>query len=166
MLFRPQADSNNEVTGEGLEYGDTKNDASRRTVDYDEDTGEILSVLQEKYPELNRNDNLVFLREDGSAIRPDYITKAFRKIGDKLGFANTRFHDLRHTHVTWLLQAGVNPKIVQERLGHASITTTLKIYSHVIPSMQKDAVKKLKISLKKEEWRQNGGKTKNPPINN
>lgn len=144
------AEAVSEINGEGLEYGDTKNDASKRTVDYDEDTGEILSALQEKYPELNKNDNLVFLHEDGLPIRPDYITKAFRKIGDKLGFANTRFHDLRHTHATWLLQAGVNPKIVQERLGHASITTTLKIYSHVIPSMQKDAVKKLKRYQNKE----------------
>ena len=122
------AEAVDEVSGDGLEYGDTKNGASRRTVDYDEDTGGILSALQEKYPELNKNDNLVFLHEDGSPIRPDYITKLFRKIANKQGLTNTRFHDLRHTHATWLLHAGVNPKIVQERLGHASIITTLKIY--------------------------------------
>jgi integrase len=51
---------------------------------------------------------------------------------------------LRHTHATKLLQAGVHPKIVQERLGHKKIETTLNIYSLVIPSMQKIAIKKLK----------------------
>ncbi|MTI59912.1 MAG: site-specific integrase [Firmicutes bacterium] len=154
-----------EITGEGLEYGDTKNDASKRTVDYDEDVAETIRTLQKKYLKNYKIDKLVFLHEDGSEIRPDYITKLFRKIADKQELYNTRFHDLRHTHATWLLQAGVNPKVVQERLGHASITTTLKIYSHVIPSMQKDAVKKLKKSIKKEEWRQNGDKIKNLPVN-
>ncbi|MFW6265036.1 MAG: tyrosine-type recombinase/integrase [Bacillota bacterium] len=155
-----------EIPDEGLVYGDTKNEASIRPVDFDEDVGEVLQNLKKKYLKNYGIDNLLFLDEDGSAIRPDYITKLFRKIADKLELFNTRLHDLRHTHATWLLQAGVNPKIVQERLGHASITTTLKIYSHVIPSMQKDAVKKLKKSLKKESWRQDGDKIKNLPVKN
>ncbi|WP_238524818.1 tyrosine-type recombinase/integrase [Halanaerobium hydrogeniformans] len=77
-------------------------------------------------------------------MRPDYVTSKFRKYADSAGFNNTRFHDLRHTHATWLLQEGVHPKIVQERLGHSKISTTLDLYSHVIPSMQKNAVQKLK----------------------
>ena len=64
----------------------------------------------------------------------------------KIGLNKTRFHDLRHTHASWLLQLGENPKVVQERLGHHDVSITLDIYSHVIPSMQKDAVKKLKKS--------------------
>jgi integrase len=155
-----------EITGEGLKYGDTKNDSSIRPVDLDEDTIEVLRTHQKKYFKYYGNNKIVFIDNNGAAIRPDYITKLFRKIADKLGLEKTRFHNLRHTHATWLLQAGVNPKIVQERLGHASITTTLKIYSHVIPSMQKDAIKKLKKSLKKEEWRQNGDKIKNLPVKN
>jgi integrase len=54
-----------------------------------------------------------------------------------------RFHDLRHTAATLLLVEGVHPKIVQERLGHSKITTTLDIYSHVLPGMQKEAAGKL-----------------------
>lgn len=50
-----------------------------------------------------------------------------------------RFHDLRHTAATLLLQAGVHPKIVSERLDHASVTITLDTYSHVLPDMQQDA---------------------------
>lgn len=50
--------------------------------------------------------------------------------------ARIRFHDLRHTHATLALQAGVHPKVVQERLGHSDISITLQTYSHVLPGMQ------------------------------
>ena len=53
-----------------------------------------------------------------------------------------RFHDLRHTHATLLLQAGTNPKVVSERLGHSTVSITLDTYSHVIPSLQEDAAKR------------------------
>ena len=50
-----------------------------------------------------------------------------------------RLHDLRHTHATLALQAGVHPKVVQERLGHASVKVTLDTYSHVLPPMHQEA---------------------------
>jgi integrase len=53
---------------------------------------------------------------------------------------NTRFHDLRHTCATLLLTKEVHPKVVQEMLGHSSITITLDTYSHVLPNMQEKAV--------------------------
>jgi integrase len=59
-----------------------------------------------------------------------------------------RFHDLRHSHATHLLAAGVHPKIAQERLGHASIAVTMDIYSHAMPNMQADAVAKLDAALR------------------
>jgi len=54
-----------------------------------------------------------------------------------------RFHDLRHSAATILLVVGVHPKVVQERLGHSSIAMTLDVYSHVIPSMQREAANKI-----------------------
>ena len=54
-----------------------------------------------------------------------------------------RFHDLRHTCATLLLQAEVHPKVVQEMLGHSSIAITLDIYSHVVPGMQDEAARRL-----------------------
>ena len=51
-----------------------------------------------------------------------------------------RFHDLRHTHATQLLRAGVNAKVVSERLGHANVSITLNTYAHVLPDMQQSAV--------------------------
>lgn len=66
-----------------------------------------------------------------------------------------RFHDLRHTHATWLLSNGVNVKVVSERLGHSNIRITLDIYAHVIKTMQTTAVEKLdNIYLGKESIKQ------------
>ncbi len=124
----------------------------------------IIKNLQKKYFQPLQNDQPIFLHENGSQIRPDYITRLFRKIADNLRFGNTRFHDLHHTHTTWMPQANVNPKVIQERLGLAAITITRKIYSHVVPSMQKDAVSKLML-LRNQEFRlQNGDKITNLPI--
>jgi integrase len=56
---------------------------------------------------------------------------------------NIRFHDLRHTFATLMLQNGEHPKVVQEMLGHATIAITMDTYSHVLPNMQRDAVARL-----------------------
>jgi integrase len=60
-----------------------------------------------------------------------------------------RIHDLRHTHATLLLAAGMHPKIVSERLGHAEIATTMNTYSHILPSMQRQAAEVMDITLGK-----------------
>ena len=54
-------------------------------------------------------------------------------------YPRSRLHDLRHTHATLALQAGIHPKVVSERLGHATIAITLDTYSHAIPAMQEEA---------------------------
>ena len=58
-----------------------------------------------------------------------------------------RLYDLRHTYATLMLLAGVNPKVAGERLGHASVVTTLDTYSHVLPTMQEDATKRTATAL-------------------
>ncbi len=60
----------------------------------------------------------------------------------KAGLPHIRLHDLRHTHATLLLSAGVHPKIVSERLGHSSIKITLDTYSHVLPGLQEAAAQR------------------------
>ena len=69
--------------------------------------------------------DLVFAREDGSVIHPDSFSDAFWRQAKEAKLPRIRFHDLRHTHATLALAAGVHPKVVSERLGHASITITL-----------------------------------------
>ena len=67
---------------------------------------------------------------------------SFRRIIKKAGLRSLRIHDLRHTHATLMLTAGVHPKVVSERLGHANISITLGIYSHGLLGMQEAAAEK------------------------
>ena len=76
---------------------------------------------------------------DGSPIHPDLISQTFERLLAKLDLPRIRHHDLRHTHATILLQQGVNPKVVSERLGHASVSFTMDVYQHVLPGMQAQA---------------------------
>ena len=64
-----------------------------------------------------------------------------------LGVRSISFHEMRHTHATLLLLAGVSPKVVQERLGHSNVSITLQTYSHVLPSLQADAAAALNSIL-------------------
>ena len=80
--------------------------------------------------------DLVFPSEAGTPMEPTNLIRRFKDLLKVAELPNIRVHDLRHTHATLLLLRGVHPKVVSERLGHADITTTLKIYSHVIPTLQ------------------------------
>jgi integrase len=82
---------------------------------------------------------LVFTRPDGRGVSPDYLTRRFCHLTRLAGLPVIRLHDLRHTHATLALQAGVHPKIVSERLGHATVSITLDTYSHALPSLQEEA---------------------------
>jgi len=76
----------------------------------------------------------------GGAVNPDTLSAAWSRFCRRRGLPRVRFHDLRHAHATLMLLQGVHPKIVSERLGHASVGITLDTYSHVLPSMQREAV--------------------------
>jgi integrase len=89
-------------------------------------------------------ETLAFCRHDGEPMPPRSLTHEFAKVSGRLkDVPRVRFHDLRHSHATQLLSAGVHPKVAQERLGHSTITTTLDLYSHVTETMQSDAASKL-----------------------
>ncbi len=89
---------------------------------------------------------LVFCREDGTLIKPEWLTRTFNARAKSAGLPKIRLHDLRHTWATLALGAGVHPKIVSERLGHSTISVTLDLYSHVSPGMDK-AVAELVAAL-------------------
>lgn len=91
--------------------------------------------------------DLVFSHPDGAPLRPNSLTRAFRRIARSLGLDGVRLHDLRHAHATLMLQKGIHPKIVSERLGHSSIAITLDTYSHVLPGLQEAAARRFEEGL-------------------
>lgn len=114
------------------EITEPKTRKSRRRIDLDKVTLKMLT---------NRKDNsegYVFGKKDGSIYSRQAIN--LPRMCRSIGIEPRSFHSLRHTHATILLAAGIHPKIVQERLGHAKVSTTLDTYSHLIPGMQQVAV--------------------------
>jgi integrase len=93
------------------------------------------------------NETFVVAQADGSPYQPRSLTHAFEMFLAKHKLRRIRLHDLRHTHATAMLKAKVNPKIVQERLGHTKISTTLDLYSHVLEGMQEDAIERVDAAL-------------------
>jgi integrase len=82
---------------------------------------------------------LLFAYPDGSEIHPDLLTRWFKRHARRAGLPAIRLHDVRHTYATACLLAGIPVKVVSERLGHASVVTTLRIYGHVLPGMDRAA---------------------------
>jgi integrase len=134
-------------TSKGPIILDPKTRRARRTVELPrfltsrllrqrEDQARRRCELGEAWTELG----LIVDRGDGGSIHPYALSSAWRRVIRKHGFPPVRFHDLRHAHATLMLLQGVHPKVVSERLGHANIGITLDIYSHVLPSMQSEAV--------------------------
>jgi site-specific recombinase XerD len=81
---------------------------------------------------------------NGKYVHPNYYTLKFNRLIKKVGIKKrVIFHDLRHTNATLLLKQGIDFKVIQSRLGHSDINTTLNIYSHVTTDMQKNATEKL-----------------------
>jgi integrase len=90
----------------------------------------------------------VFVRPDFRPMLPDTVSHRYRQVAVGLGFSSTGIHALRHTHATLMLQQGVHPLIVSRRLGHASVQITLDTYSHVVPSMQREAAMSFEQGLR------------------
>jgi len=85
----------------------------------------------------------VFTKKDGSSLDPNTLTRTFRWIVDNSELPRIRLHDLRHTHASIAVKAGVPIGVVSERLGHASPEFTLHRYAHVMPGMQREAADKI-----------------------
>lgn len=142
-------------TGGGFIFTEPKTKQSRRSIPITQTVVELLkkhrkAQLEERISNAKRYQNfdLVFASEIGTPIQHQNFTRRhFKPIRDKAEVTKIRLYDLRHTTATLLLSSGENPKVVSERLGHASIVLTLDTYSHVLPSMQKDATDKMEKML-------------------
>lgn len=144
-----------EQTRGGLNFKQPKTPRSRRMIDLPALTVEELKrhrkdqarhrlMLGPAY----EDHGLVFPAPDGRPWAPDRFSSTFSALTRRSGFEGFRFHDLRHSHATQLLKQSIHPKVVSERLGHATIAITLDTYSHVLPGLQKDAAEKIDVALR------------------
>ena len=90
-------------------------------------------------PAWNTTEDYVFTDELGNSLHPDVVSRQFQRALNRSGLPRIRLHDVRHSYATVALKAGVHPKVVSERLGHATVGVTLDLYSHVTPSIARDA---------------------------
>ena len=132
-----------------------KSATSRRIVDFDTVTSDILRSW--KVTQLEERlragtawtpGKWVFTDESGEPHNPEWVGKRFRKLIADTDLPTIPMRQLRHSHATALLLAGVHAKVVQERLGHSSISVTMDIYSSVLPTMQREAVERLTQIMK------------------
>ena len=131
-------------------YSEPKTAAGRRTVSL---SGSAVEALRERRLAQNKerlraqtweDNDLVFCNRVGNPIeKGNLLRRSFGPLLERAGLPHIRFHDLRHACASLLLAEGVHPKVVQERLGHASISTTMDTYSHVMPSLQADAAERM-----------------------
>jgi integrase len=134
----------------GFIISEPKTTASRRKIAISSFLIEVLKQHQAKQKEARtkarghwKENDLVFCNGHGEFLHPASLVWTFRNLLTKAGLERIRFHDLRHSAATILLTMGVHPKVVQELLGHSTIRLTMDTYSHVLPSIQAEAIDKL-----------------------
>lgn len=141
----------NMVNGEdGCVIKAPKSEAGIRDIYLGKDVMEVLRVAKAQYIHnvftngaYFQNLNFIIHQEDGSPIKPDSMTRKWSRFLEANNLPKIRLHDLRHSNATALIQAGVNPRVVQQRLGHSDVNITLNTYTHVLPEMDMDAAEKL-----------------------
>jgi integrase len=131
---------------EGLIIQPPKTNAGRRTIDIDARTVDVLRSHQGRQllEKLNGDaayvdNDLVFANPFGEPINPMSLTRTFQSLCKALGLPSSPLHALRHFHASVMLQQNQSPVLVSKRLGHASVATTMDVYSHVLPGWQKEA---------------------------
>ena len=138
----------------GLIFRQPKTQRSRRVVKLPQMTVDALRRHRAEQNEIRlrlgssyEDDGLVLTGVGGRPWHPQAFSGACRNHLKRVGLP-IRFHDLRHTHATQLLRQGIHPKVVSERLGHASIGITMDTYSHVLPDMQEEAAARIDAVLR------------------
>ena len=138
---------NRTLVSVGYELHETKGKTrtARRCIDLDARTVDVLDdwkirrVAEDPTFDVADDDERVFARPDGAPTHPQLLSDGFKRLVQRSGLPRIRFHDLRHTHATLLLKAGVPIKVVSERLGHSTPGFTMATYQHILPGMQAEA---------------------------
>jgi integrase len=129
-----------------IQISEPKTARGRRSVSIDPTTAAVLAAHRKRQLKERmawgpawQDSGYVFTTEDGRVLHPQRVTLIFKRLGQQAGLPSIRLHDLRHTAATLALTAGIHPKVVSERLGHATIGITLDTYSHVGETLQDEA---------------------------
>jgi integrase len=136
------------ITGQGMVFRPPKTRASRRTIQLGEQTLQTLrdqfercKTLQKIAGNIWKEHNLIFPSTVGTPLGGSNVLKDFKSQLEKAGIKEIRFHDLRHTAASLMLNNGVPVLVVSKILGHSKTSTTLDIYGHLIPVMQENAAR-------------------------
>ena len=144
--------------GQGMVFTDVKTSSSRRRISIGPITQDKLRE-HEQFQQLQRASagkrwkeyELVFPSSIGTPKSPRNLLREFKVLLEEAGLPSIRFHDLRHTAASFMLLQGNSPKVAMERLGHSTVQTTLDIYSHLLPTLQKKMAESLDKLLYPDE---------------
>ena len=140
-------ESGQNVIGKETVVGDLKTVKSKRTIPMADSTARVLKqyklqqrafIIPDVFPDM------VFLTANGKPFDNGSVRKQYQRLLKSLGIPYRKFHALRHTYATRLLENNVHPKVAQELLGHSTCDITMSVYSHVLPEQMKEAVNKIK----------------------
>jgi integrase len=142
------------IAGQGIVFRQPKTRLSRRMVALSPDAVAVLRQHRGRQAQARlvagpayRDRDLVFATRLGTPIEPGNLRRTWLRVTAAAGLPGLRFHSIRHTHATLMLGQGVHPKVVSERLGHASVKISLDTYSHVLPGLQAAAAEALDTLL-------------------
>jgi integrase len=142
------------IAGHGIVFRQPKTRLSRRSIALSSEAVALLRQHRVRQAEAKllagpayQDQGLVFASGIGTPVEPGNLRRSWLGITAAAGLPGLRVHDLRHAHATLMLGSGVHPKVVSERLGHASVNITLDTYSHVLPGLQAAAAEALDALL-------------------
>lgn len=133
-------------TSKGIELSEPKTKSSIRSIAITDSTIKIMKKIKTEQSKrklklgkkYDKTYDLVFCEEDGRYCNPNTVTRRFKRVAKAVGLGHYKLHDLRHTMASLLIKIA-NPKVVQERLGHSSISMTMDLYSHLSQDIQQKA---------------------------
>jgi integrase len=132
--------------------GEPKTARGRRSVALDRRTVEALQLHRRRQREQRllvgpdfHDHGLVFAQPDGQPLNPEYVSRRFQRLVCSAGLQSVRLHDLRQTHATLALAAGVPTRMLSDRLGHSAMAVTTDIYQHAIPDLEADFAERIAI---------------------
>ena len=141
---------------EVAESGGKSTDAVR-TIDIDDHLIEVLDQQRQiQIDEVDEMPPVVFTTPDGEPYHPQGLSKLLGRLSVEIGLPRLTAHGLRHTCATLMLASGVPPKVAAERLGHADPMLFTNLYSHVTPTMQREAADRIGSALFADDWQRSG----------